>query len=102
MKWFKRLATNIKIIFLKAEVNEDLRKLNLGLEKENTKLRNMVIEQTEMVLQYKRAMTQMREYMNAIMHMEQERQGFDRFDENEEEEGFTESYELMKKKTTIH
>ena len=35
MRWVKRIAKRIQIIFLRAEVNEQLRKLNVGLEKEN-------------------------------------------------------------------
>ena len=76
MKWFKRLATKIQIIFMKAEINEQLRKLNVGLEKENSKLKDVIVEQTELVIQYKKGMQQMREYMNAMVQMQSEIERF--------------------------
>ena len=100
MKWFKRLATKIHIIFLRAEVNEQLRELNIGLEKENSKLKNMIVEQTDLVLQYKRGMQQMREYMNAMVQMQSEVEQYE--SEHEDEEGNIDPFELLRKKTTIH
>ena len=111
MTWYKRLATKIQIILTKAEINENLQKLNIGLEKENTRLKDTIVEQTELVLQYKRGMQQMREYMSAIMQMEVNRREYEAGEfadsefnepENEEEEGVTDPYELLRKKTTIH
>ena len=100
MTWYKRLATRIQIIFMKAEINENLRQLNVGLEKENSKLKDVIVEQTELVLQYKTGMQQMREYMNAMVQMQSEIERFE--EEHEEEEGATDPYELLRKKTTIH
>ena len=100
MTWYKRLATRIQIIFMKAEINENLRQLNVGLETENSKLKDVIVEQTDLVLQYKRGMQQMREYMNAMVQMQSEIERFE--EEHEEEEGATDPYELLRKKTTIH
>ncbi len=100
MTWVKRLAVYIRIVFLKADVNNDLRSLTLQLEAEVTKLKNIIVDQTELVLQYKEAMGQMREHMMQMMHMEMNHH--QNGEENEEEEGFIDPYELLKKKTTIH
>ena len=59
MTWYKRLATKIQIILTKAEINENLQKLNIGLEKENTRLKDVIVEQTELVIQYKKGMQQL-------------------------------------------
>ena len=85
---------------LKAEVNEQLRELNVGLEKENSKLKDVIVEQSDLVIQYKKGMQQMREYMNAIMQMQSEAERYEQ--EGEEEEGAIEPYELLRKKSTIH
>lgn len=100
MKMIKRLVEAIKIIFLRAEVNECLKKLNVGLEEENSRLRGMVIEQADLVLQYKRAMQQTRDY---IIEMAQKQSEIDYYDgEREEEEGNIDPFELLRKKNTIH
>lgn len=100
MKMIKRLVEAIKIIFLRAEVNECLKKLNVGLEEENSRLRGMVIEQADLVLQYKRAMQQTRDY---IIEMTQKHSETDYYDgEREEEEGNIDPFELLRKKNTIH
>ena len=85
---------------LKVEVNEQLRELNVGLEKENSKLKDVIVEQSDLVIQYKKGMQQMREYMNAMVQMQSEIENYE--DENEDEEGNIDPYELLRKKTTIH
>lgn len=85
---------------LKAEVNENLRQLNITLERENTKLKDVIVEQSDLVIQYKKGMQQMREYMNAMVQMQSEIEKYE--DENGDEEGNIDPYEMLRKKTTIH
>ena len=85
---------------MKAEINENLRQLNVGLEKENSKLKDVIVEQTELVLQYKTGMQKMREYMSAMVQMHSEVEQYE--SEHEDEEGNIDPFELLRKKTTIH
>lgn len=110
---FKRRIKNVINIFRLNRVLKDRigileesaalrRDIILGLEEENTRLRDTVVSSVDLVQNYKTGMLQMKQYLNqVIISQSGEDIGEDSFDENEEE-GELDEYKAFRKKTTIH
>lgn len=117
---FKRRIKNVINIFRLNRVLKDRigileesaalrRDIILGLEEENTHLRDTVVSSVDLVQNYKTGMLQMKQYLIQVIISqsgEDIRDGYthlgeDSFDENEEE-GELDEYKAFRKKTTIH
>tara|TARA_Y100000296_G_C4957736_1_gene149416 strand:- start:162 stop:434 length:273 start_codon:yes stop_codon:yes gene_type:complete len=82
------------------------------LEEQNKKLTETVVHSVDLVANYKRALIEMREQVEAMVQMQmisskweqyagEENKRYKELTEEDEEEEF-DQYELMRKKTTIH
>lgn len=102
-KLIKAFETN-KLLREKNELLEQnmktLRSMITNLEKENTKLKDVVVSSVELVDSYKHGMTQLRRYFQ--QQVTEQYYSNEEYEQSEDEEEEVDIYKALRKKTTVH